>query len=138
VHGVHVEQLRRLNGALQRGLGDFVEHDALGGGNGEAEQAARVVRNAGAFAVVVRHEVRFLALRNERPYFVNLGFLGVHRVELGHGGKRGVNVGQADELPEVPERGRAHVLVRAQMAHNGAAFGGRFHDEQYFISVSGG
>ena len=73
VHRVHVERLRGLNGALQRGLGDFVEDDALGGGNGEAEQAARVVRNAGALAVVVGHEIRFLALRNEGPYFCDLG-----------------------------------------------------------------
>ena len=73
VHGVHVEQLRRLDGALQRGFGYFIEDDALGGGNRQAEQAARVVRNSGALAVVVRHEVRFLALRNKRPYFCNLG-----------------------------------------------------------------
>ena len=94
VHGVHVEQLRGLNRALQRRLGDFVEDDALGGGNREAEQAARVVRNAGAFAVVICHDVGFLALRNERPYFVNLRLLALHHVELRHGSKRGVNVGQ--------------------------------------------
>ena len=92
VHGVHVEQLRRLNGALQRRLGYFVEHDALGGGNRQAEQAARMIRNAGALAVIVRHEVRFFALRNERPYFFNLGCFRLNDVELGHGGKRGVNV----------------------------------------------
>jgi len=62
-----------LNGALQSRFCDFVEHDALGGGERQAEQAARVVRNAGALAVVVRHEVRFLALRDERPYFRDLG-----------------------------------------------------------------
>ena len=137
VHGVHAERLRRLNGAFQSGLGDFVEHDALGGGNGQAEQAARVVRNAGAFAVVVRHEIRFFALRNERPYFLNLGLLGVHVVEVGHGGERGVNVFQRSQLRHVPERGHAHVFVRAQMRHEGAAVGGGFHNEQELIVISG-
>jgi len=56
-------------------------------------------------------------------------------VELRHGGERGVNVLQCHQFPKVPERGRAHVLVRAQMAHNGAAFRGGFHEEQDFISV---
>ena len=136
VHGVHVERLRGLDGALQRGLGDFVEHDALGGGQRQAEQAARVVRNAGALAVVVRHEVCFLARRNERPYFRNLRRFGLHRVKLRHVGERGVNVLQPGQLSYVPERGRAHVLVRAQMAHNGAAFGRGFHEEQDFIVVA--
>ena len=136
VHGVHAERLRRPNGALQSGFGDFVEHDALGGGNGQAEQAAHVVRNAGAFAVVVRHEIRFFALRNERPYFFNLGLFGFHDVKLGHRGERGVNVLQRIELCHVAECGHAHVFVRAQMRDDGAAFGRRFHDEQDFVFVS--
>ena len=72
VDGIHAEQLGRLYCAFQSGFSDFVEHDALGGGNGEAEEAARVVRDAGAFAVVVRHEIRFFALPHECPYFFNL------------------------------------------------------------------
>jgi len=58
-------------------------------------------------------------------------------MELRNGGKRGVNVRQTSELSEVSERGRANVLVRAQMAHNGAAFGRGFHEEQDFVAVSG-
>jgi hypothetical protein len=57
-------------------------------------------------------------------------------MEVRHGGKRGVNVMQPGDLSHVSEGGHAHVLVRAQMAHNGAAFGRRLHDEQYFIAVA--
>jgi hypothetical protein len=98
-----------------------------------------VVRNAGAFAVVVRHEIRFFALRNERPYFLNLVCFcfRINDVELGHGGERGVNVFQRSELGHMPECGHAHVFVGAQMRHDGAAFGGGLHDEQDLIFISG-
>ena len=136
VHGVHVEQLRRLDGPLQPRLGDFVEDDALGGRKRQTEQAADMVSNAGALAVVVRHQVCFLALCDQRPYFLYLCRFGGHHVELRHGGKRGVNVMQPGDLSHVSERGHARVLVRAQMPHDGAAFGRRLHDEQYFIAVA--
>ena len=98
VHCVHVEQLRRLDGALQRRLCDFVEQNALGSGDRQTKHAAHVIRDAGAFAVVVCHEVRFFALADKRLYFFNLGRLGVHDVEPGNRLKCGVNVLQTCEL----------------------------------------
>ena len=136
VHGVHVEQLRRLDGALQPRLGDFVEDDALRGRNRQTEQAARMVSNASALAVVVGHQVRFFALCDQRLYLLNLRRLGIHHMELRHGGKRGVNVVQSGDLSHVSEGGHARVLVRAQVTHDGAAFGRRLHDEQDFIAVA--